>query len=254
MTGNNSKKYGVLLDGRIVLAIILILICSLCLNVYSLYRVRTVETQITEVKDNVDQFKDSTDQVLSILKEIREVQQKQNETITKITNNKKEAKSNIILLKNTGMDTSTDLGQRINISPEVMDQIIDYYDSHVAGGTRFKGKGKTFVQAAKESGLNPIYIFAHAAVESAYGNSYLAVTRNNYFGINAVDTNPDLASAMGDDVDQGIINGAKWIASNFYNNGYTTLDDMQAGGYATNQEWKYKIKSVMNTSLSIVEI
>ena len=59
---------------------------------------------------------------------------------------------------------------------------------------------------------------------------------------------------MGDDVDQGIINGAKWIASNFYNNGYTTLDDMQAGGYATNQEWKYKIQSVMNTSLSVVEI
>ena len=48
MTGNNSKKYGVLLDGRIVLSIILILICSLCLNVYSLYRVHTVENQITE--------------------------------------------------------------------------------------------------------------------------------------------------------------------------------------------------------------
>jgi len=43
--------------------------------------------------------------------------------------------------------------------------------------------------------LNALFILAHADVESAHGTSYYATTRNNLFGFNAVDSDPDLASA-----------------------------------------------------------
>jgi len=49
------------------------------------------------------------------------------------------------------------------------------------------------VAAEKKYGLNALFILAHADVESAHGTSYYARTRNNLFGFNAVDSNPNLA-------------------------------------------------------------
>lgn len=54
---------------------------------------------------------------------------------------------------------------------------------------------KAIVKAEQNYGLNALFILAHADVESAHGNSYYAKTRNNLFGFNAVDSNPDLASS-----------------------------------------------------------
>ena len=57
---------------------------------------------------------------------------------------------------------------------------------------------------------------------------------------------------MGDDVDKGIISGAKWIKSNFYDNGYKTLDQMHQAGYATDKNWSKTIQSVANTSINVL--
>ena len=45
-----------------------------------------------------------------------------------------------------------------------------------------KTSSEVFVTAAKETGLDPRYIAAHAALESGWGNSNFARNRNNYFG------------------------------------------------------------------------
>lgn len=51
------------------------------------------------------------------------------------------------------------------------------------------------VDAENKYGINALFILAHADVESAHGNSYYAKTRNNLFGFNAIDSDPDLASS-----------------------------------------------------------
>lgn len=51
------------------------------------------------------------------------------------------------------------------------------------------------VDAEAKYNLNALFILAHADVESAHGNSYYATTRNNLFGFNAVDSDPDEASS-----------------------------------------------------------
>lgn len=51
------------------------------------------------------------------------------------------------------------------------------------------------VDAENKYGLNALFILAHADVESAHGNSYYARTRNNLFGFNAIDSDPDQASS-----------------------------------------------------------
>jgi beta-N-acetylglucosaminidase len=50
--------------------------------------------------------------------------------------------------------------------------------------------GQAFVDVGKELNINPIYIAAHAAQESAWGTSRLAKNKNNLFGWGAYDKAP----------------------------------------------------------------
>ena len=150
----------------------------------------------------------------------------------------------------------TDLGyNNILITAEEMNKIIDYWDSKTKNGTKFTGYGQAFLDIAEATGLNPIYILAHAGVESAWGKSNMAITKNNYFGIHAYDSNPDLALTMGDSVIEGLYNGAKWIAEKYYQQGQDTLHEMIYGPkrYASAADaWINEIVSIMGTSYRVL--
>lgn len=135
-----------------------------------------------------------------------------------------------------------------------MNKIIDYWDSHIQGGTTFKGKGALFIEASRQSGLDPVYILSHAAWESKWGKSELAINKANYFGIAAYDFNPySSAYVMGTSMESGIINGAIWIKRNYYDNGYTNLNSMiQYGNYASDQNWPEGISNIMRISYDIL--
>ena len=113
----------------------------------------------------------------------------------------------------------------IHITEEELTYIIDQFDK-ITGGTPFKGNAHIFMEASELSGLSPLYLFAHASLETGYGKSNLAVSKGNYFGIGAYDSNPSHAYRMGDTMRDGIVNGAIWIRENFYDNEQTTLHDM----------------------------
>lgn len=53
--------------------------------------------------------------------------------------------------------------------------------------------GESFVKAQNDYGVNALMVFAQACLESAYGTSYYAKSRNNLFGLGAYDSNPDNA-------------------------------------------------------------
>ncbi|MDO4662493.1 MAG: phage tail spike protein [Tissierellia bacterium] len=119
----------------------------------------------------------------------------------------------------------------------------------------FNGQGNVFMEAQKQSGLDARYILSHAALESAWGRSNLAKKYNNYFGIGAFDNDPDNAKNFSNSgLASGIINGAKWIAKNYYNSTYkqTTLYKMRHNNgvhqYATDPSWHTKIASIMKRS------
>lgn len=112
--------------------------------------------------------------------------------------------------------------------------------------------GKAINAAAKASGLDPRYILAHAAVESAWGTSTYGKKHHNYFGIGAFDSDPDNAINYGNNsMEAGLIEGAKWIRSNFYDVGQTTLYTMRYNGgsheYCTSEDWVYTIASIMDS-------
>lgn len=119
----------------------------------------------------------------------------------------------------------------------------------------FNGQGSVFIEAQHKSGLDARYILAHAALESAWGTSNIARKYNNYFGIGAFDTNPDNAKNFSNPgLASGIIQGALWIANNYYNGKYKqrTLYSMRHNNgvhqYATDPNWDKKIANIMKKS------
>lgn len=143
-----------------------------------------------------------------------------------------------------------DLGVWTPITPEEMDAWIDKWKPE---GCRFTGKGYVFVEAGYITGLDPRYIMAHAALESGWGTSPISMDKNNFFGINAVDWAPyENASSFDGGFDEGIIEGAKWIARNYYNNSnynqktlYTMRNNNGQHQYATDEEWHISIAEIM---------
>lgn len=109
-----------------------------------------------------------------------------------------------------------------------------------------------FIKSAMK--IAPIYnypvkvLLAQAALESARGTSHYATTRNNYFGMNAVDWNPDLAYTY-ENQEQAIIDYILTIRSNFpdawavRDNPEEMIVRIKAGNYATDPDY---IAKVMN--------
>lgn len=120
----------------------------------------------------------------------------------------------------------------------------------------FNGQGAVFLEAQKQSGLDARIILAHAAHESAWGTSNIAKKLHNYFGINAYDSDPynGAAKSANAGLKEGIINGAKWIASRYYNSSYkqTTLYKMRWNNgvheYASDTKWDVKIANIAKGS------
>ncbi|ALA13284.1 tail associated lysin [Bacillus phage AvesoBmore] len=144
--------------------------------------------------------------------------------------------------------TQHDLGSTdAKLTAEDLDAWIN---SKAPKDSMMRGMGATFLKAGQETGLDPRYLVAHAAEESAWGTSKIARDKGNFFGIGAFDDSPyssafEFKNGGGSAAENGIMGGAKWIAEKYYGKGRTTLDAMHKAGYATNSDWASNIASIM---------
>lgn len=111
-----------------------------------------------------------------------------------------------------------------------------------------ENQGQAFSQAAKQYGLNEIYLISHALLETGRGQSQLAKGANivngklstttaikyhNVFGIGAYDSNPvfdgiTYAKKAGwDSVEKAIVGGAQFIGQSYVKAGQNTLYKMR---------------------------
>ena len=150
----------------------------------------------------------------------------------------------------TGEFSSTafqDLGKFSKLTAADINAWID----RIRPDSPFAGNGYIFIDASNQTGLDPRYILAHAALESGWGLSDIARDKHNYFGIHAFDNDPyNSALSMGNGMREGIVSGAKWIKKNYYDKGQTTLYLMIYGPkrYATaGDSWITEIASIMDS-------
>ena len=101
----------------------------------------------------------------------------------------------------------------------------DVYGHTASDGTsRLYGQGTFFYYAQEKYGVNAILALSLSRNETGNGRSYLAVNKNNGFGLNAVDSNP--------------INGANWYGS-FSSSILGYASKWVTYGYAHPRDWRY---------------
>lgn len=109
---------------------------------------------------------------------------------------------------------------KTNITASELDMFIlnnTNYDS------KLRNTGNMFIKAQEQYGVNALLMLGVAINESSWGNSKLAKTKNNLFGLGAVDSNPNDAMAY-ESIEQCINEFAKyWISK----------------GYADPQDWRF---------------
>ena len=121
-------------------------------------------------------------------------------------------------------------------------QLNAWIDSTSAGRNgALHGLGATFLSAAKQYGLNEVYLLAHAILESGWGTSSLAQgttyhneqigsnrytgTYYNFYGIGAYDTNANYYGGQAAAIngwntrEKAVTGAAKWIAANYVYSG-----------------------------------
>lgn len=235
---------------------VVVMLCSTCFCLYWISKTNTIlEEKALEHKKHqaeVEERMRAFDEKLKheetsryrIDDELKEVKN----TVRNLSFTGSVAKSEIASLD---FSINTDLKTGPTLTVNDMNKLIAVWDMK-SGGSRFLGKGQAFITAAQETGYNPVYLLAHAAVESGWGNSHFAINRGNLFGIGAFDSNPDNAYVMGDSIDQGIINGAKWIDKNYYNNRNAHTLEQMSRDYCTTPSWSYEIASIVQESYAIL--
>ncbi|MCK9198878.1 MAG: peptidoglycan DD-metalloendopeptidase family protein, partial [Bacilli bacterium] len=143
--------------------------------------------------------------------------------------------------------------QKLNKFSSLSDADLNTWINKVApANSPFRNNGAVFNAASTASGLDPRYILAHAAQESGWGTSSICKQKGNYFGIGAFDSSPGVSAYfMGNSLKTGIVEGAKWIAKNYTNQGQDTLYLMEYGNkrYASDVDgWINNISSIMSSA------
>lgn len=177
-----------------------------------------------KLKDN-DIYKDLYEEDT---KKLVEVQKKYEETKAKLDY----MENQVILSKEAEAkyDQTNFANKDLNNYPlYTVDEMNKWIIDRAPENSSFIGKGREFLEVSKETDLDPRYLVAHAALESAWGTSRIAKDKNNYYGIGAYNHDPYNSAKTFASSKDGILEGAKWIKNNYTEQGQDTLNKMQFG-------------------------
>lgn len=142
---------------------------------------------------------------------------------------------------------SSDISQPSFLTTEELNIAID--------GTGLQGLGEYFYNAEQAYSVNSVFLLSIAILESGWGNSTLAHTKNNLFGFQAYDNDPAKAkyfSSKEDAIDTvGAHLGSNYLRSDgkYYNgatpNGVNVM-------YCSSSDWAGKVVSIMNKVMDSV--
>ncbi|WP_067922750.1 glucosaminidase domain-containing protein [Alicyclobacillus shizuokensis] len=119
-----------------------------------------------------------------------------------------------------------------------------------------EGLGSYFVNAQNQYGANATYLLAHAALETGWGTSDLALKKNNWFGYGAYGDDAYGYGGMFPSSEYAIMFEAWEVRQNYLTPGAThdggspTLTGMSKANYASDPEWATSIGEIMNEYVS----
>lgn len=137
-------------------------------------------------------------------------------------------------------------------NPEVSGGRIDEFIEGVHPDSPLVGLGKTWVSVGLKHDIDPVYLMAHAILESGWGFSWISLNKKNLYGWGAYDRDPEGLAHTSSGYEENIEYVASHIKSMYltpggeYYTGYgPTLRGMNVH-YATSRTWASNIASIMN--------
>ncbi|MFB5190818.1 peptidoglycan-binding protein [Alicyclobacillus fastidiosus] len=154
----------------------------------------------------------------------------------------------------TGSGSYTSVDLRFPAPADVNAQTINQY--LLANQSPMNGLGASFMAAQSTYGVDANYLVSHAILESAWGQSQIALAKNNLFGYGAYDSNPGDDAGMFPSDDYAIRFQAWEVRTNYLTPGATeyvspTLTGMNVN-YATDKQWASSIGGLMGQFSSSV--
>ena len=144
--------------------------------------------------------------------------------------------------KNLKLSVDSDLRVASNVTSEEIDKMLE--------GTKLHGLGSAFVEAEQKYGVNALYMMGLACLESGFGNSAFAQKRNNLYGWNAVDSNPNNASTFSSKKEATLYVASK-LQSNYLTEGGAYYEGYSARAvdvhYCTDKAHADKIVNIVNS-------
>lgn len=137
-------------------------------------------------------------------------------------------------------DITLDITQPTHLSGAELNKALE--------GTSLAGLGDAFQHMEEKWGVNALFGVAVAAHESSWGNSHLARTRNNLFGIAAYDGNEGAAYSF-PSMEACVDHWGEMIKDVYFNRGYTNLSSVNSI-YASDQAWAHKVHATMSHAKS----
>lgn len=119
------------------------------------------------------------------------------------------------------------------------------------------GKGLAFIKASNATGLDPIFLLSLVGIESGWGTNKTHLNLCNLYSIGMFGDGSRKGEDMGDSIEEGIIEGAKFIYKEYYKNGQTTVYSMnhkKDHSYCDgDSSWETQIVSEMNYLEGLLE-
>lgn len=128
-----------------------------------------------------------------------------------------------------------------NLSGETLNVVLE--------DTGLKGLGEAYIKAEKDYGVNALFLISISALESSWGTSKLAKSKNNLFGYQAYTNNPDAAMSFATK-EECIDVVAKSLKNNYlteggkYHSGFTAKAVNKR--YAADVSWHLKVTGIMS--------
>ena len=124
-------------------------------------------------------------------------------------------------------------------------------DAYLAAATPLPPIGQAFVRAERETGVNALYLLAHAMLESGFGTSAISQVKHNLFGFHAYDRDPGKYAERYPTFQASVREVARRIETDYLTRGgrfwagYPTLQAMNIC-YASDPGWADKIALIAN--------
>lgn len=140
---------------------------------------------------------------------------------------------------------SFDVTERSYVSAEDLSQVTE--------GTALEGLEHAVVAVEENYGINGLFVYAVATLESGGGTSQIARDKNNLFGMNAQDHDPYNLAFSYDSFYESAADFAERINKYYVDAGLTNVSTINEK-YSSDDAWDSKVSSIMQrTYKSIIE-